>query len=102
MTRESRIQDLLIENFQPDHLEVENESDQHSGPPGRESHFKVILVSKKFADLSRIERHQLVYGLLQSELDSGLHALALKLYTPEQWGQNPSTQSPDCSSKRKL
>ncbi len=45
----------LIERLQtlaPNHLEVVNESSGHGGYfPGKESHFKVIVVSEKFAGL---------------------------------------------------
>ena len=79
----------------PSHLEIANESHMHNVPPGSESHFKVTMVSDKFDGLRAVKRHQEVYGLLADELKSGVHALALHLYTPEEWqGQSPN--SPQC------
>jgi len=75
----------------------------HQGPPGRESHFKLIVASEKFTDLSRVQRHQLVYKLLDGELKAGLHALALKLYTGSEWQKldgQANLNSPDCSHKK--
>ena len=48
MTMQSTIQEKLSAAFQPLNLEVINESDNHNVPPGSESHFKVVLVSKAF------------------------------------------------------
>ena len=63
-----------------------------------ETHFKLILVSKDFEGLSKVKRHQQVYGLLGPMMQEGLHALALHLFTPEEWavaaGQAPD--SPNC------
>jgi stress-induced morphogen len=42
----------------------------------------IEVVSDKFDGKKRIQRHQMVYKLLQEELDSGLHALSMKLHTP--------------------
>jgi len=98
--RQINITEVINSNLSPYHLEVVNESDMHQGPPGRETHFKLIIVSDKLKDLSRIERHQLVYKLLDSELKSGLHALALKLFSESEWENNKANlNSPDCSHK---
>ncbi|WP_196157792.1 BolA family transcriptional regulator [Reinekea sp. G2M2-21] len=79
----------------PVHLSVDNESHMHSVPPNSETHFKVVLVSELFSGMRPVKRHQKVYGLLQEELSSGVHALALHIYTPEEWdGQMP--ESPAC------
>ncbi len=102
MNRTGRIPDLL-KVLKPTHLQLENESDQHSGPAGRESHFKLILVSSEFEDLSRIDRQRKVNELLKSEFESGLHALTQKLLTPTEWEKvNPSDfVSPDCGHKNR-
>jgi BolA protein len=76
---------------------VENESGNHSVPRGSETHFRLVLVSDSFAGLSAVKRHQLVYGLLREELSSGVHALALHTYTPEEWrAQGSAPDSPAC------
>ena len=48
--------------LQPAHLQVINESSGHGGYfPGKESHFKVVIVSECFAGLRLVQRHQKVY-----------------------------------------
>ncbi len=49
-------------------------------------HFQAVVVSERFAGLTLIKQHKLVYEAVQAQIDSGyLHALTLKTYTPEQW-----------------
>lgn len=98
MTRASRIQDQL-QSLNPIHIELENESDNHAGPPGRETHFKLLFVSPVFEGLSRIDRQRKIFDLLKDEMNSGLHALTLRLLTPDEWkAKNHEFQSPQCAS----
>lgn len=85
MLVESRIQQKLTEQFEPTVLLIENESHRHSSGRGAESHFKVTMVSPKFDGLRSVARHQAVYGCLREELEQGLHALALHLFTQAEW-----------------
>lgn len=81
-----------------------NESNQHSGPPNRESHFKLTLVAN-WKDLglpTLVKRHRFINDLLRDEVSNGVHALSLHMFTNEEWakrdGQAP--QSPGCASKK--
>lgn len=69
----------------PEQLAVENQSDRHSGPRGRESHFKVVVVSATFTGQSLVQRHRAIHDLLAEELRAGVHALSIEALTPEQW-----------------
>lgn len=71
--------------FLPVVLHVENESYMHSSGRGAESHFKLTVVSDKFEGKRAVARHQAVYACLAEELQNGVHALALHLYTVEEW-----------------
>ena len=46
-------------------LKIINESFMHNVPKDSESHFKVIIVSDDFKNLSLINRHKLVYYKLR-------------------------------------
>lgn len=98
MTRKERIEEQLKLAFSPLHLEVTDESHMHSVPEGAESHFKVVAVSERFAEHNLLSRHRMVNGELKVELESGLHALALHTWTPDEWfkkgGKAP--ESPQC------
>ncbi|WP_373767679.1 BolA family protein [Glaesserella sp.] len=85
MSVESTISQKLTTEFAPVMLQIENESHRHSSGRGAESHFKVTLVSAKFDGLRAVSRHRAVYQCLSQELQNGVHALALHLYTPTEW-----------------
>ena len=84
MTMQTTIEARLADEFEIEHLNVENESHLHNVAPGSESHFKVTIVSRSFDDLMLIKRHRLVNQALQQELQQ-IHALALHTLTPEEW-----------------
>ena len=49
---------------------------------GTGDHFRAEVVSDRFAGLSRIEQHQLVYGIFGDEVGGPIHALSIKTSTP--------------------
>ena len=85
--RQQTIEQKLLTAFKPARLEVVNESHMHKGPPGRESHFKVIIVGDVFDGLSPVSRHRAVNKALSAELEAGLHALSIVAWTLSQWEQ---------------
>ena len=91
------LENKLRGEFEPAFLEVLNESHMHGGP-ATDSHFRLTVVSPRFAGMSRVARHRRVYGLLADEMAGGVHALALHLYTPGEWREREQTTplSPDC------
>lgn len=55
---------------------------------GTQDHYQAIIVSPAFEGKMMIEQHRMVFGLVQSEVDSGeVHALTLKTFTPEQFNK---------------
>lgn len=49
---------------------------------GGGDHFRAEVVSDHFEGLSRIEQHQLVYGIFGAEVGGAIHALSIKTSTP--------------------
>jgi BolA family transcriptional regulator, general stress-responsive regulator len=86
MTAEARMRAALMVGLQPIRLDVVNESELHAGhrssPGTGESHFRLLIVSPRFAGLSRVARHRLVNELVAAELAGGVHALALATFAP--------------------
>ncbi|MFN9744984.1 MAG: BolA family protein [Betaproteobacteria bacterium] len=68
----------------PERLEVQDDSHLHAGHAGaREGrHFSVRIRSARFAGLSRLARHRLVYDALGPLASQGIHALALDARAP--------------------
>jgi BolA protein len=90
MTTKDRIAKKLTGAFAPERLEVVDESHQHAGHagarPGGETHYSVYIVSQAFSGKSRIERHRMINAILMSELQGGVHALAIRAAAPEEAG----------------
>ena len=87
MTTKSAITNKLHEAFNPESLDVVDESHLHEGHAGHrsggETHFRVYIVSEAFKGKSRIERHRMINAALAAELAETVHALALHAKAPE-------------------
>lgn len=84
MSIEQIIQEKLEKGLSVGHINIENESHMHSGP-ATDTHFKVTLVSDDFAKKRLVQRHQMIYGLLEQEMQNPIHALSMHLFTQEEW-----------------
>ena len=89
LKRKNTIENLILKNYKPKFFSVIDVSEQHRGHQnfreGVESHFEIIIVSEKFTNLSRIERHRMVNRTLKEEFLSDLHSVVLKTYTSEEY-----------------
>jgi BolA family transcriptional regulator, general stress-responsive regulator len=86
MTVENSIRERLMVALEPVRLDIVNESELHAGHRGSpgtgNSHFRVLIVSPKFAGQSRVNRHRMVNEVMTEFLNGGVHALALATYAP--------------------
>ena len=81
--------------LEPQALQVQDESHMHSR--GKESHFKVVLVSAAFDGVRKVQRHQKVYGAL-GDLMQQFHGLALHTFSPtESQTEQNTPDSPLCA-----
>ena len=53
-------------------------------------HFEAGVVDASFAGLRAVQRHKLVYETLGPKMGNEIHALALKVYTPEEYASQAS------------
>jgi BolA protein len=87
MNRPERIQTLLTAGLEPIECVVEDESHLHAGHAGAASgggHYRLRLVSPRFAGLNKVARHRLVYDCLRDMMLKEIHALAMTLLTPDE------------------
>ncbi len=85
--REQQIRQCLEDTFHPTDLFIKDQSQLHAGHEGAKDgkgHFDVTIVSLTFDGKNRIERHRMVYDALGSLLESDIHALRIKAYTPSE------------------
>lgn len=83
MTKADTIAAKLKMALQADFIEVLDVSHEHVGHggwrEGGETHFKVTIISPKFAGKNRVQQHRMVNNLLADELANGIHALEMNL-----------------------
>ncbi len=68
----------------PTQLEIVDDSHKHAGHAGaREGgHFRLSIVSPRFAGLSTMQRHRLVYDAVGDLKAFGIHALSINAKAP--------------------
>ncbi|MCU0951265.1 MAG: BolA family transcriptional regulator [Burkholderiaceae bacterium] len=77
-------------------IEVIDDSAKHAGHEGAKSgggHYRLHLVSARFAGLPRLARHRLVYDALDTLMRRDVHALAMTLLAPDEVRAAPAAAS---------
>jgi len=85
--RTDMIRERLTTALSPEQLDIIDESHKHAGHPGARSgggHFVVTIVSNVFIGQNPIQRHRMVYDALGDAMNTEIHALSIKAYTPEE------------------
>ena len=96
---ESQIINTLSTSMNLSSLKIINESFMHNVPKGSESHFKIVVVTNEFNNLSIIKRHKLIYKTLDNLMNK-IHALSIHAFNEEEFKLNPIIlDSPECANK---
>ena len=90
MNIKETINSKINSNLDTKFIKIIDFSDQHknhydSGARGDTSHITIIIVSKDFENMPKIERERKIHKILKSEIRDNLHSIRLKLYTPEEY-----------------
>jgi len=86
MELSDRIRERLAA-LEPESVELLDESGRHVGHAGAAaggSHFRLVIVSPRFAGLDQLERHRMVYAALGPLMVREIHALAIRALTPDE------------------
>ena len=87
MSVAARIRERLAA-LEPLELELVDESVQHAGHagarPGGNTHWRLTIVSTRFAGQSTVARHRMVYQALGELMQNPIHALAINARAPEE------------------
>jgi BolA family transcriptional regulator, general stress-responsive regulator len=73
--------------LEPTAVELEDESARHVGHEGAKGgggHFRLTIVSARFAGKPVRERHRMVYGALGELMGREIHALAIAARAPDE------------------
>lgn len=85
--RVAMIEAQLRAALAPSALEIVDDSAKHRGHSGARSgggHFSVTIVSDAFINQGLLQRHRMVYDALGAALDSDIHALSIRAFSPSE------------------
>ena len=77
------LQDIIIDKLtrelSPDQLNVYNDSHKHAGHAGatNDSHFRIEIKASSLSNMTRVQAHQRIYAILDSEMKTRIHALQI-------------------------
>lgn len=87
MSLAARIRERLA-SLEPLSLDIVDESAKHEGHVGArpegETHWRVSIVSPRFAGQPVVARHRMVYEALGELMQNPIHALAITARAPEE------------------
>ena len=73
--------------LEPQSLDLLDESGQHAGHEGAKaggSHFRLTIISPRFAGHDKLARHRMIYAALGSLMQREIHALAIRAFAPDE------------------
>ena len=79
------IRSRLETAFDPDHLELVDESHRHRGHAGAadgRGHFRVRIVSSRFRHIRPLQRQRMVFEALGDLMQTDIHALSISAQPP--------------------
>ena len=86
MNTATKIRDRLAA-LEPQSVDLLDESDQHAGHEGASSggsHFRLTIISPRFAGHDKLARHRMIYAALGSLMQREIHALAIRAFSPDE------------------
>jgi BolA family transcriptional regulator, general stress-responsive regulator len=87
------IRDLLRQQLNAEVVEILDDSDRHkhhkgriNAPPGS-GHYNLLIVSPQFEGKTLMQQHRLIYSALAEQMQTSIHALSIRSFTPSQWAE---------------
>jgi len=82
----SKIEKLLKEELEIIEIKIHDDSHKHKHHKKDTSggHYRLYLVSDEFINVSLIERHKMIYKILDTIMKVEIHALSMKLLSSEE------------------
>jgi BolA protein len=77
----------LLGALNPDVIEIVDDSAKHAGHEGAKSgggHYRLTIVSARFAGQTTLARHRMIYAALSPLMQREIHALAIVARAPDE------------------
>lgn len=95
-SRTERIREKLLAAFEPERLEVRDDSHLHVGHPGAKDgrgHFHVTIRAEAFRGQRPLHRHRMVFDALGEMMETDIHALQIDADAPDTHSNHPEHAS---------
>ena len=81
------IKTKLTKELSIHYLEIIDNSEKHAGhnQTSEGGHYAILLVSNIFNDMKLINRHKLVYKILNNMIGKEIHAISIKAYNKKEY-----------------
>jgi BolA protein len=72
--------------LEPQRIDIADDSAKHAGHAGAKEggHYRLIIVSPRFAGCTTMQRHRLIYQALGPMMRGEIHALSIKALAPDE------------------
>lgn len=91
-----KIESIVRSKIKVEMIEIEDDSAKHRLHPqsfGKGGHFNLTVVSPDFEGRGLVQRHQLIYSILDISSGQGIHALSIRAWTPSEWKKKQHVDS---------
>jgi BolA family transcriptional regulator, general stress-responsive regulator len=88
VSRREKIELAIKAAFNPEHLQLIDQSHRHAGHAGAadgRGHFDLLVVSSAFAGKLPLARHRSIYAAMGELMQTDIHALSIKAFTPDEY-----------------
>ncbi len=84
---QEKIKNLIESKLNIVHFEIKDTTSQHTNHANFKggSHLRMKIVSNDFIDKSLVQRHQMIYAVINEFIQKEIHAVILKTYTVEEF-----------------
>tara|TARA_B100001250_G_C19649448_1_gene721951 strand:- start:395 stop:649 length:255 start_codon:yes stop_codon:yes gene_type:complete len=80
-----QIKMLLYKSLDISHLDIVDDSKKHKNhPQSNGGHFNLTIISSNFESKSLIERHRMIYKILDCMIKKEIHALSINAKAPNE------------------
>ena len=76
MLSAAEVRNYIMQGLPCEYVAVQGDDGQH---------FDAVIVSAQFSGKNMVQQHQLVYQALGERMQSEIHALSMRTFTPEAW-----------------
>lgn len=82
-----KVEQLIKEKINIKYLEIKDTSSQHTNHANYKggSHLRMKIISNDFINKTLVQRHQMIYSIINQYIQKEIHAVILKTYTVEEF-----------------